>query len=398
LTQGINPVEWVGAFGHVLTRDGLDLKFKKWMESPEYKEAIKDNVFYNSKGVRDFLPNEWLYDPEMKSPLLQKTEAFFEKKGIRHLKTGADVLQFLGQTMEETTRLASYRKDKKSLMKQGKSAADAGYRAAKTSTELMKFGEAGDLPRTLGNLGVNYATIPYQVTAANIRAIKKNPAKYLFRVSLVIGAPALLEYLLYKDDEEWKGMPDYVRLGSVMFRDGVFRGKPNEGNWIAVRIPEEVGRYVRPAIWATAGQDSQKLDILNRAKETAKDFAPSIPGLLAFVGQSMFHDNTGGVIDMRFYNLRKYPLKDWNDRWKKMNEEWGDNETKFTDQVIKNKYDQSVQQVDTVFGSSGRYLIRKWTYLQDQNLPEEKRREKRDPSLFQRFRPEPPDADKQARN
>jgi len=362
ITAGITPVGWVRAFLSTLGRT----------KSKLYRDAISDNVFFNSKGIRDFLEQEWLYDPEKRNVLQRGIDQVLENNGVRLIKTPVDLLQFLGQTMEETTRLAAYAKTRGAAVKKGATRDIAGRLGAKTAADIMNFGEVGEVGKFFSRAGVPYANIPYQVALAHAKAFQKNPVKYVTRAAAYVGAPAFVEWSLYHDDPEWANQPDYVRYGSVMFRDGILRGKPHEGNWVAIRIPEEVGVLVRGTMFDTLDKKLGKETFVKAAVEQAKNFVPSSPTWLSLLGQWMFYHDSGGVMDTRFWSLRAYPL-DANAKQQT---------------IDKNQYKYTRQQIDTAFGSMGRYIYRKVAYEQDKGKEEKERREVKDPSMFQRFRPE----------
>jgi hypothetical protein len=95
------------------------------------------------------------------------------EKGVRVISTARDWLTFMGQTMEETTRLAAYNKGKGKALRAGASSEEAGRIGSQRAADLMNFGEVGEVGRFLSNAGVPYSNIPYQVTQAHLKALRR---------------------------------------------------------------------------------------------------------------------------------------------------------------------------------------------------------------------------------
>lgn len=376
VTQGIGPAGWAKAFYNTVLR-GASLGPKEL-----YEEAAHAGVFTNSKGVMDYVPDEWLFDPSKKNQVQAAIEKASQARGIKMLRNGYEFLQYMGQTMEETTKLAAYEarqveNARKVARTQGRRLKDlsqaevAAIRAenkgaaAMHAVSTMNFARSGQLGKFFARAGIPYAGIPYQVMLAHAKAIQRDPVKYMMRATALIGGPAAIEYALYHDDSEWKEMPAYLRHGAVLFRDGIFEGKPHEGDWIGIRIPEELGIIIRGGIFATMEKESALETGGMMAKEELEKFVPSMPTAIALLGQEVFNRNGGGVIDLRFYDLRAYPLPSGAS-------------DKARD---KNQYKHLVQQMDTLFGSQGRMVTQVGGYLAG--------KQEKAPSLLQRFRPRP---------
>lgn len=376
VTQGIGPAGWAKAFYNTVLR-GASFGPKEL-----YDEAALSGVFTNSKGVMDYVPDEWLFDPTKKNQVQKAIEKASQARGIKLLSNGYEFLQYMGQTMEETTKLAAYEarqveNARKVARTQGRRLKDlsqaevAAIRAENKGTaamhavSTMNFARSGQLGKFFARAGIPYAGIPYQVMLAHAKAIQRDPVKYMMRATALIGGPAAIEYALYHDDSEWKEMPAYLRHGAVLFRDGIFEGKPHEGDWIGIRIPEELGIIIRGGIFATMEKESALETGGMMAKEELEKFVPSMPTAIALLGQEVFNRNGGGVIDLRFYDLRAYPLPSGAS-------------DKARD---KNQYKHLVQQMDTLFGSQGRMVTQVGGYLAG--------KQEKAPSLLQRFRPRP---------
>lgn len=375
LLHGITPADWVKGFSDAIRRPGT-LSSKAFGASRNYANAVSANTFLNSKGISDFLDQEVLFDVKDRSWKSELVDKALKSRGVQVVKSMWDWVGQSGQTMEEATRMAVFNRSKQSALKRGLSEKDASKLAAKDAADTMPFYQAGELFKIASRFGTPYATIRPNIIAAHRKAFKKNPKKYLARAAVLVGTPSILEWMLYKDDPEWANQPAYVKFGSIMFREGILSGKPHEGRWIAYRLTQEIAAPIKLVLY-----DSMKGNLGAKTSESVaiQEFEQlstvPLPTLGALLGQQLFYMGDQAVLDARFWRMRAYPLtEDSKDSTR-----------------AKNAYRQMVQQIDTAFGSMGRYAVRKWAYEQDKDNPKEsQRRETRDPNLLQRFSPEPP--------
>jgi hypothetical protein len=198
----------------------------------------------------------------------------------------------------------------------------------------------------------------------------------------LLTAPAIAEWAMYKDDPEWQAKEDWQKVGAMNFRDGLFRGKPHEGDWVAIRVPAEIGVIFR-GFALKALQGSNDGDWPKAAKEEASAIAdaytPSfVPTLVAAGLQGFMYHDTGGTVDLRFARFRSYPFKERQD------DELNDAAK------AKARYQFIKQEIDTLFGAMPKYLTAQVGYRLSLDKPDSAKFEKKAPSLFQRYRPGAP--------
>jgi HAMP domain-containing protein len=358
IVHGMNPLR----FGQGLWHSGLA---KLGRESDLYKAATRSNLFFGRGSVRDFEETMRAFDPADPSIM----DRALQSRGIRSIRTMGEFYDAAREAVEEATRLGFFAQQRRAALRRGKELGDAEREASQMGADLFNFGEASTLGRTFSGYGVPYANIVSQAMTSASRGFKRSPVKFMARGFMLLTAPALAEYATYKDDPEWQALEDYIKVGAINFRDGIFRGNPHEGDWVSVRIPPELGVLFRglplKALQAKDTGDWSRAAI-EEMNAIADAYTPSfIPTAVAAGGQAVHYAETGGTWDLRFFRDRRYPV-----------DEDASEETK-----DKARYQFIKQELDTIFGSMARYGTGQVGY----ELGYEKKR----PSLFQRYRPVP---------
>lgn len=389
IQHGYNPLEGTGLLSlkDAIKEQGLKKAVKglgfqnlrtglRQFDDPLYREAVESNALFGSKGWRDMIENEWIFDPEKRNAVQRLGDELMAKtQNVRMLRLPVKAgkgYATLAQAIEESTRLGIYKQRKKSYLKKGLSEPDARRRAAADSRNLMNFGEAGKFGKWLSYWGVPFANVPFQVLQSIGRGARKDPKKFLFRATMMLTAPALAEYALYKDDPDWQALPDYVKFGGYNFKTPL--------GWFSIRLPMELGVLFKGipymALDTALGEKKPQEAIAKELGLIADAYTPSLmPTGLALLLQQMWYGpagqggdgqpGTGGVVDLRFMNQDAYPITEDSKKKTKAKNEWK----------------QITRQVDTAFGSLGRYGIKQlgfWTG-----------KEKKAPSPLQRFKPVP---------
>lgn len=341
-----------------------------------YQEAVENNVFFSGSGHRDLIEFADKYGSMSRAVLDKKTSSL----GIRVLKSTGEFYNAASKAIEEATRLGFYAQRKKEYKRKKLGDEDAMRRASQDAADLFNFGESGALAKLLTENGTPYASIVGQSMQSIARGIKRNPIKFIMRGLALLTVPAILERAMYKDDKEYQSFPDYVKYGAMTFRTGAFTGNPSEGDWVSIRIPYELGVWFRgvPMIAMDEldkGGDADVIKAMSEFRSLLEDaYTPAfMPTAAALAFQQVYHGMTGGVIDARFGSQRAYPVTE--------------DSSEMTHE--KARYKQLAQQADTMFGSLGRLAVKKTVYELDKDKPEEKRRETRDQSVFQRYKPTP---------
>ncbi|HMS55116.1 MAG TPA: hypothetical protein PKA27_06910, partial [Fimbriimonadaceae bacterium] len=348
IVHGLNPLR---------LGKGFVTAAKGW-NSGEYIQAVMNKVVTDAKGASDFVDQQWLYEPTTRSRVQQKADKLMEIQGIRVMadgaKAGLRAFERASQVIEETTRLAMYQQKAAKYMKDGMPELEAKRRAAADSASLIDFGEAGEFLRWVGRV-TPYAAVKPQVIMSIARGIRREPLKFTMRAIGLITVPKMIEYMMYKDDAEYKKLPRYVKDGSFVFK------KPG-GGWLALRAPGELmvlfGGIPRRIMESEGDAGKAAAEI---AGSLAKEYTTAaIPTFAAALGQQVTYLNSGGVFDARFWSFKRPPTPDGEPG---------------------HRYEQFVQQTDTLLGSLGRLGARNVGYFLGE--------EKEPPNPLQRFAPEP---------
>lgn len=366
--HGMNPLRFAQGLRHTLAK-------VIGQETEAYRRAVDSNVFFNSKGARDFF--------EQRSRFASMSELEFKKEmakyNVRGIRSVRDVASGISQAVEEATRLGFFEQQRKSYLKKGMPEREANRRASQDAADLFNFGDASEAGRALANNGVPYANISSQSLNSLAKGYRRNPKAFAFRVGMLITLPALIERQLYKDDREYQSFPEYVRYGAMTFRTGLLWGRPHEGSWVSLRLPSDlaaIGRAMPVLTMDAVEKDKTVGSAVKEELRVASDaFTPSMfPTWLSLFGQSLFFAGSGATSDLRFMNFRGYPASERQSnlaRAKSYHKFW-------------------VQQADTLLGSLGRYVWKKYDWeTYSKNVPPKYRMQRQEPSLFQRFRPQP---------
>jgi hypothetical protein len=309
------------------------------------------------------------------------TDAELAKKGIKIWHSIGDIYDGAREVFEEAGRLGQFAQQRSAALKRGKSGAEAAREASQMSADVFNFSEASALGRYFSRwVPVPYSNIVSQGLVSAGRGFKRSPVKFVARGITMLTVPAIWSYETYKNDSEYQRFDDYIKDGAIVFRDGVFTGNPHQGDWVAIRVPADMGvMFMGLPRRALQARDSGKYkeEAVDQLSAMALQITPSmIPNLLAAVIQTKVYMDSGAVIDARFGATRGYPVKeDASDASKD-----------------KARYRFIKQQADTLFGASGRYAVGQIGYAVSQGKPENEKFEKKQPSILQRYRPVASDA------
>jgi len=185
-----------------------------------FASAMKRDDLYNkwlmSGGAQSsFIKSEVLGSPQITVKRLAGKEAKFAKV----LSAPKDLIEFIGRTAEESTRLARFEKG----LRTGESAAEAAFKSRNITVD---FGRSGTVMK-LANQFVPFLNAGTQGTARMLSLIKDNPKRASIAATTLIGMPVAA---LYAHNRNFKD-----------FRDLAQHEKDN--NWVIMvgdRTPEEV--------------------------------------------------------------------------------------------------------------------------------------------------------------
>jgi hypothetical protein len=364
--HGGNPFRVVQGFGHAIAA-------KAGKQTELYKSATRNNVLFGRGSVRDFQEAQQMFHPDN----AKAWDKAMQSRGVRMLTTVRDIYDAAREAVEEAPRLGMYQQVRSNRLRKGVPAAAAEKEAAQMAADLFNFGEASNWGRTLSGIGVPYANIVGQGIKSAARGFKRSPTKFMLRGAALLSAPAIAEYQLYKDDPEWQSFPNWQKYGAMTFRQGAFYGKPHEGDWVSIRMPAEMGVLFR-GIPLQAMEAMETGDWGKAAKQQLQDvidqYTPSFtPTAVALLGQHSLYAGSGATVDLRFYSVKGYPVKEDADPAAK----------------AKAQYKYLKQQADTLFGSMGRWIAQGAAFKLSEDMPEDEKVEKKAPSVLQRYRPQP---------
>lgn len=127
-----------------------------------------------------------------------------EKLGVRELSRQVwEKMEDIGSWTEISTRLAMYQQ-----------AIDAGMTpraAAQAAVNMMNFRKKGVIPKFAQAIGAAYPAVRFQSWEQAYRGFKNDPAKYALRMTLMAAIPAIAQELIYKDDEDYKNLPEWQK-------------------------------------------------------------------------------------------------------------------------------------------------------------------------------------------
>lgn len=154
----------------------------------------------------------------------------------------------LASAFEYGTRIGEYRLAKKNM----KSDMDAGFDAREISTDFSVLGANRFLTGYIRTVPFLNAMVQSQDRVFREAAVSKrydgNPTAMAMKAFLGITVPTLILYLVNKDDEDYKAIPDYEKRTNwhIKIGDGQFVKipRPYDVSFVYATIPELFAKYV----------------------------------------------------------------------------------------------------------------------------------------------------------
>lgn len=206
----------------------------------------------------------------------------------------------LNSVLEEAPRMGEFA----AARRKGKSIEEAGFDAREVT---MDFGRGGFVSKTI-NKGVPFFNVTLQSADRLIREIKTNPVRLTSRIATYIAMPALVEWLLFNNEDWYEDMPNDVKDNNLIMRFG--------DEIVRTPIPQELA-FLNGGIKRMLSQyQNNDPDAMNNwADETLNTFLPDIiPAFLKpilewksqynfFTGQSVVPKNLQNLPDKEQYNI-----------------------------------------------------------------------------------------------
>lgn len=204
--------------------------FKDFFDAPlNTKHSTVDFVKNYGKAIKEISTNGDLYQQYLAMGGNQNT--YFDKEGFKKDSKIEKVfapIEKANNFIEMLPRLSEFI----TSVEKGESLDEAMYNAAEITTNFKRGGTATKIVNRNGATFLNASVQGFDKQIRNFTEIQ-NPkqAVRLMTKALVLGvAPALLNAVMYDDDDEYDDLPDYVKDSYYLFKTG------KDNKWI--RIPK----------------------------------------------------------------------------------------------------------------------------------------------------------------
>ncbi len=199
MNHGFNPLRLAQGARAAAKGAKSDL-YREWVESLGSQGA----------GVRDYVERSYRY---ARTPA--RFQRLMESKGVRVLSEG---WEWLDRVSEGSTRVGYYAQRKKAYLGKGLPVEEARRRAAQDSADLMNFGRAGTIGKSLQRAGGAYANLPAQELAQMAKGYRRNPAAFVARYGAAMWAAKAWYDSHLKDDKDYQELSPYAKDRGIYFR------------------------------------------------------------------------------------------------------------------------------------------------------------------------------------
>lgn len=205
---------------------------------------LRERWAISSAGQSGFLAQEMRVDPTKAAKQLQG--GGFNKKFTQVLKSPFELLDYLGRTTEETTRLAKFRKDFAQLSPEAKASLDDPFiPLAQLPPEVRRIAlESRDITQDFSRMGtfaqqIN-KVIPFfnpalQGTLKLGAMAKDNPVRFTTTMIAMTAIPSLVAYMNNRQFEDYQDLREYEKRGNMIWitkdrtPEEIAEGKPLHG-------------------------------------------------------------------------------------------------------------------------------------------------------------------------
>lgn len=239
--------------------------FFKDIQDGAFNSKYSKKFFKNyGKALNEIVTKGKYYESYMANGGMSNT--YFEyDKGVK--KKGNKIIEKIRSTneiVEQLPRLSEFI----STLEDGKSLNEALYNAAEITTN---FKRGGDITKAINRNGANFLNASIQGLDKQFRNFsKENGAKgyvnLLVKATVMGVAPAVLNHILLKDDDEYKKLSDYIKDEYYLF-------KKADGNF--AKIPK--GRVL--SIFGSAAR--RTLETAEGEKDSWKGFKDTVVNQIA---------------------------------------------------------------------------------------------------------------------
>ena len=308
--------------------------FFKDIQDGAFNSKYSKKFFKNyGKALNEIVTKGKYYESYMANGGMSNT--YFEyDKGVK--KKGNKIIEKIRSTneiVEQLPRLSEFI----STLEDGKSLNEALYNAAEITTN---FKRGGDITKAINRNGANFLNASIQGLDKQFRNFsKENGAKgyvnLLVKATVMGVAPAVLNHILLKDDDEYKKLSDYIKDEYYLF-------KKADGNF--AKIPK--GRVL--SIFGSAAR--RTLETAEGEKDSWKGFKDTVVNQIA--PNNPLEDNILAPVIAVKNNKTWYGGDLVSSRLQK--------------ELPKNKYDETTDNLSKWLGEKLNLSPKKINYLLDQ--------------------------------
>lgn len=192
-------------------------------------------------------------------------------KVVKAMTTPIRIVNQLNEVLERAPRLAEYI----STIQQTGNVNEALYNSAEITTN---FKRGGDVTKAFNRYGVNFFNASVQGMDKLWRNIKgENGAKgyvqLVTRATIFGIAPAIISGIVYKDDDDYEDLPDYIKNGYWLFKTG-------EGKFARVpqgRVMSTLSTIAKDILEVGQGKKNVTEALKNALSNTIEQSAPNNP-------------------------------------------------------------------------------------------------------------------------
>lgn len=187
----------------------------------------RQNWLLTGGGSSGFLSSELKVDPTTAIKDLQSKGTLTDR--FEHtIKNPLKLLDYIGRSTEESTRLAKFNKDFEKLSPEIKAVLENPYiPLAELPIELRQIAlESRNITQDFARMGtaaqqvnkiISFFNPTLQGSIRFVNLAKDNPGRFIATAGVMTGVPALITYLNNRNFEDYKDLRDYERRGNLIW-------------------------------------------------------------------------------------------------------------------------------------------------------------------------------------